>query len=119
MDELLKINNVIFPEIEGGYDISYEDKTNEYESESGETTVEVIRQKVCNISVKYNGLLESKLKELVSAIHVVNTVVYYNPTTGTVETKTMKADSNRINISKEYYKNGLSVWSLSFSLGEM
>lgn len=119
MENLLKINDVVFPEAEGGYDISYSDKTNSYESESGEITVEVIRQKMTTISVKYNGLLESKLKELASAIRVVNTVSYYNPITGSLETRTMKADDSRIKISKENYKNNLSVWSLSFNLEEM
>lgn len=119
MEDLLKINDVVFPEAEGGYDIHYTDVINEYESESGETTVEVIRQNVCSISVQYTGLLECKLKELTAAVRVVNTVEYYNPLSGQVESKIMKADTTRISISKQYYKLGLSVWSLSFDLKEM
>lgn len=119
MENLLKINDVIFPEAEGGYDIGFEDKKNEYESESGETTVEIIRRNICNIKVKYNGLLESKLKVLTAAIQPVNMVEFYDPLTGETKTQIMKTDTNRISISKQHYKHGLSVWSLSFSLEEM
>lgn len=119
MTNLLTINNVVFPDAEGGFDITYKDKVNEYESESGEKTVEVIRKGVCNISTSYVGLTESQLKSLTAAIQVVNTVKYYNPLSGVVETKTMKASSDRVKISKKYYKNNISVWSLDLDLEEM
>lgn len=119
MNNLLKINTVTFPEAEGGYDLSYSDKVNGYESESGEKTVEIIRRNVVSISVSYNGLLEQKLRELCAAIQTVNTVTFYDPLAGNVVTKTMQADTNRISISKVHYKDDLSIWSLSFSLEEM
>lgn len=119
MTNLLTINNVIFPDAEGGFEISYKDKVNEYESESGEKTVEIIRKGVCNISISYMGLSETQLKSLTSAIQVVNIVKYYNPLSGVVETKTMKTSSDRLKISKKYYKNDISVWSLDIDLEEM
>lgn len=119
MNNLLKINNIVFPEAEGGYDLSYSDKVNDYESESGEETVEIIRRNVISINVSYTGLLEQKLRELCAAIQVVNTVTFYDPLAGDLVTKTMKTDTSRISISKIHYKNDLSVWSLSFSLEEM
>lgn len=119
MENLLIINDMTFPEPEGSYSIAYEDKVNEYESESGETTIEVIRKNICKISVKYNGFKETRLRELASAIQTVNSVKYYNPLSGAVENKTMKANTDRISIEKKYYKYGRSIWSLSFDLEEM
>lgn len=119
MEDLLVINDVTFPEMEGAYEIDYTDKKNDYESESGESTVEIIRENICIINVKYNGLLEAKLRELMNAVSVVNTVKFYDPRTGKVETKTMKTGDSRMKTSKKYYRDGLSVWSLSFNLEEM
>lgn len=119
MENLLMVNDVAFPNTDMNIDVTYSDKVNNYESESGEKTVEIIRQKICNISVKYEGLLEERIKTLCAAIQTVNEVKFYDPLSGEVVSKTMKADTNRIAVSKVCFKDGVKAWSLSLKLEEM
>ena len=111
MENLLKINDVIFPNTDMGYDV--------YKSESGEKTIEVIRKDICSISIKYEGLLEERITELCNVIKPLNEVEFYNPIKNKVEIKSMKADTNRIALGKICFKDGIKAWSLSFKLEEM
>lgn len=117
MEQLLIINEVIFPTPEGGFDISYSNKVAEYQSEDGHVTVDVIREDIKNITVRYKGLFEDTFKLLKSALKAVNTVQLYNPATSTIEVVTMQINS--IQTNKIYYKNNVSVWDLAFNLEEM
>lgn len=119
MEKLLIINNTEFIEKDLDYSVTCSDKVNEYESESGEKTVEIIREDIHELKVKYSGLLEYRIRQMASVIRPVNTVKFYNPVSGTIKTKIMKADTSRISIDKVYYDYGISAWSLSFSLEEM
>lgn len=115
MYDLLKINNVTFPLPEGGFDISYEDITNDYEADDGKKVVEVIRSDVAKISVSYNGLLEAKVNTLIAALQTVSTVAFLRK--GTVQSCKMKVSN--IKTAKVWYKNNISAWSLSFDLQEI
>ena len=115
MYDLLKINGTTFPVPEGGFDLSYDDVSNDYDSEAGNTVVEVIREGVARISVKYGGLLESKMNELKSKLGIVNTVSFLK--FGEIYTAQMKMSN--LSTSKVFYRNGVSVWSLSFELKEL
>lgn len=115
MHNLLVINGVAFPTPEGSFDIKYKDILNEYTSESGKTVVEIIREDVATISVSYKGLLESKKNELASILHIVNSVTFFKM--GLEYTASMKMSD--LSEQKKYFRNSLSVWSLSFKLEEL
>lgn len=115
MHSLLNINGVEFPTPEGSFEIKYEDMTNEYKGENGKKTVEIIRENVASISVSYNGMTEEKLNDLHAVLSAVNTVIFYKK--GIKATSQMKLSS--VSTPKKYYKNGLSVWGMSFSLEEL
>lgn len=117
MKDLLVINGVTFPTPEGGLDINYKDKIAEYESEDGHITVDVIREDIKVITVRYNGLLEDAFRALKTALKTVNSVKLYNPATGAIEAVTMRNSGTQTN--KKYYKNNISVWDLAFNLEEM
>lgn len=119
MENLLKINNVIFPNIDMDYNVSYSDEINIYKSESGEKTIEVIREGICSIEVKYEGLLERRIQVLCNAIKPLNEVEFFNPINNHVEKKLMKADTNRISLGKICFKDDIKAWSISFRLEEV
>lgn len=115
MHSLLTINGVDFPTPEGSYDVKYSNITNEYEGENGEKTVEIIRENVVSISVSYNGMTEEQLNTLHTALTTVCTVAFYKK--GVKTTAKMKLSD--VSTPKKYYKHGLSVWGMSFSLEEL
>lgn len=115
MHNLLVINGTEFPTPEGSFDVKYKDTTNEYRGENGKKTVEIIRRDVCSISVTYNGLEEDRANMLHSALSTVNEVTFCKK--GTMVTVEMKLSD--VSVPKKYYKNGLSVWGMSFSLEEL
>lgn len=115
MHSLIIINGVEFPTPEGSFDIRYKSVMNEHEGEDGKKTVEIIREDVATISIRYNGMTEERLKDLHSALAPVNTVVFYKK--GAETTAEMKLSD--VSTPKKYYKNGLSVWGMSFSLEEL
>lgn len=119
MNNLLKINGVVFPVPDGGLDVTHRDLTNVYTSESGETTVEVVRENMCVVNYTYNALQESTIKSLQQVIKLVNNVTFYDPIDGIEKNLVMKATSDRLKASKRFYRYGLSVWSLTFGLEEM
>lgn len=115
MHSLLTINGVDFPTPEGSYDIKYSAVTNEYEGENGEKTVEIIRENVATISVSYNGMTEEQLNDLHAVLTTVCTVVFYKKGVKT----TAKMKLSEVSTPKKYYRHGLSVWGMSFSLEEL
>ena len=115
MHSLLTINGVDFSTPEGSYDVKYSSTTNEYEGENGKKTVEIIREDVVSISVSYNGMTEEQLNILHTALTTVCTVVFYKK--GVKTTAKMKLSD--VSTPKKYYKHGLSVWGMSFSLEEL
>lgn len=117
MYKLLKINGVELPDPEGEFTINKKDKFNEYKTEDGKTTVEVIRQGIFSLSAKYNGLAEETVKTISGAIKLVSTVEVFDPDLG--QTKEIKALVTDVKTKKVWYRYGLSVWSLSFSVDEL
>ena len=115
MYNLLVINGVEFPTPEGSFEVKYKNITNEYEGESGQKTIEVIREDVASISVSYNGLLRSEVDTLHDALAIVNTVKFYKKG---VETQVSMKLTN-VSTPKKYHKNNLSVWGMSFGLEEL
>lgn len=115
MRNLIIINGMEFPTPEGSFDIKYKDKTNEYEGEDGKKTVEIIRKDVTTISVSYNGMTEEKLNELLKTLDTVCAVTFLKK--GVETTVDMKLSD--VSTPKKYFKNGLSVWGMSFSLEEL
>ena len=115
MHSLLIINDVEFPTPEGSFEIKYKDKTNVYEGEDGKRTIEIIRKDIASISVSYNGMTEEKLNTLQAALTTVSAVTFYKK--GVETTAEMKL--SEVSTPKKYYKNGLSVWGMSFSLEEL
>lgn len=116
MTDILKINGVTFP-LPASFDISLEDKTNEFEAENGTRTIEIIREGIVSINVSYGGLIATKLHTLKAALTKVSTVIYYDATANAAVTKTMEV--RNIKTAKQYYKNDISVFSLSFELKEL
>lgn len=115
MYNLLQINGTDFPTPEGSFSITYEDKTNDYESDDGQTTVEVIRADVAKISVSYKGLPEAKVVSLLAQLKTVSTVLFLRR--GTLQGTQMKVSN--VKTDKVWYKNGVSAWALSFDLQEI
>lgn len=115
MHSLLVINGVEFPTPEGSFDIKYKSVINENEGEDGKKTVEIIREDVVTISIRYNGMTEERLNSLFSALTIVNTVVFFKK--GAQTTAEMKLSD--VSTPKKYHENGLSVWGMSFSLEEL
>lgn len=116
MTDILKINNVIFP-LPASYEINLEDKTNEFEAENGQRTIEIIREGIVSIAVSYNSLTAQRLSALKSALTKVSTVKYYDPNTNAAIEKQMEVSG--IRTGKQYYRNNISCWSLSFNLKEL
>lgn len=117
MYKLLSINDVPIKDPEGSFIISREDKYNEYEGENGHKTIEIIRSNVINISVSYKGLTAKQLKNIVSLLNIVTTFTLFDP--ATEEQKEITGLVDNMKTSKVYYKNGVSVWSLSFEIKEL
>lgn len=115
MHNLLVINGIEFPIPEGSFDVKYKDITNEYSGENGKKTVEIIRKDVCSISVTYNGLEEGRANMLHGVLSTVNEVTFWKK--GVMVTVEMKLSD--VSVPKKYYRNGLSVWGMSFSLEEL
>lgn len=117
LNDLLTLDNYIMPE-SASFDISPVDKKNEFQSENGKRTIEYIRQGVTNISVSYGGLTEEKLIEINKIISKrIVSVTFHNPLSSTQ--KTIKAEITGVKSNRKYYKNGLSVWGLSFEIQEL
>lgn len=117
MYKLLKVNGVSLPKPEGDYSISKKDKYNEYEGEDGNSTVEVIRQGIISLSVSYNYVTEKHLKEMADALKLVSEVEIFDPTQQKIRKITAKISG--IKTKMIYYKNGISIWSLSFDVDEL
>lgn len=116
MTDLLVINSVTFPK-PAKFDITLDDKTNEFNAENGTRTIEVIRENIVNISVGYNSLTAEAFKACKAALTKISEVTYYNP--DTMETRTLNMEVKSISQSKNYHDNDISTWSLSFSLKEL
>ena len=117
MFKLLTINGVPLPKPEGDFTITKKDKYNEYEGEDGSSTVEVIRQGILSLSVSYNYITEQHLKTITDAIRLVSQVEVYDPALRT--TRTLTAKITNLKNKMLYYKNDISVWTLSFNLDEL
>lgn len=118
MLDLLIINDVVFPEPEGGFSVEYEDVTSTYTSESGYKKVEVIRDGVVqSVVVSYKGLAETELGRLRKARKTVCNVTYHDAGAG--ENVTTRMQMAGWTESKINYRAGLSVWGLSFKLEEL
>lgn len=116
MYDLLKINNVTFPK-PAGFNIDLVDKTNDFEAENGQITVEIIREGIVNISVTYGSLLAAEVLRLKNAITKVSSVTFFNSYANTIQTKSMQVKN--LKTVKQYHDNNISTWSLSFSLEEL
>lgn len=117
MFKLLKINNIELPDPEGTFTVGKRDKFNEYETEDGKTTVEVVRQGIISLSVSFNGLTEAMVKRICDAITLVSTVEVFDPAIG--KTKEITAKVTDIKTKKIWFKNNVSIWSLSFNVDEL
>lgn len=117
MYKLLSVNGCRLPNPEGSYEISREDKYNEYEAEDGSKTVEVIRQDVISLSASYTGLTEKQLKSIMDSLQLVSSVCAYDPARQT--TRTFNAKVTGIKSGKVWYRNNISMWSLSFNIEEL
>jgi hypothetical protein len=117
MHKLLEINGVALPDPEGSFSLEKEDKYNEYEGENGEKTVEIIRENIISGNVSYKGLTAKEVKKIMNAITLVSTVKVYDP--GSDALKEITAKITGVKHDKKFYKNDVSVWSLSFKLEEL
>lgn len=117
MPNLITINGAALPE-PASFNVSTDDKVNEFESESGKLTLDIVRKDIYSISVSYNGILEAKLRSLQGLLSgtVVNAGFYDTKTAGII-TKRMRVRSR--SQSKQNFKHGISVWSYSFTLEEV
>ena len=117
MYDLLTINGVRLPKPEGDFTITRKDKYNEYEGEDGSSTVEVIRHGVISLSVSYGHVTEKHLNEIIGAIRLVSEVALYDPANRAP--RLISAKITDVKTKMLYYKNGISVWTLSFNLDEL
>ena len=117
MFKLLKINTVELPDAEGDFTINKHDKFNEYETEDGKTTVETIRQGIVSLSVSFNGLTETMVKTICDAITLVSTVEVFDPALG--QPKEITAKITGVKTTKIWFRNNVSIWSLSFNVDEL
>ena len=113
MLKLLTINDVELPDAEGAFSVSQETKLSEYEGENGVKTVEVIREDILSGNVSYKGLTAEKVKEIVNAITTVSAVKIYDAL------REVNALISGVSYDKKFYKNDVSVWSLSFKIEEL
>lgn len=116
MYDLLKINNVTLPK-PAKFDISLDDKTNEFNAENGTRTIEVIRENIASISVGYDSLTADNFQTVKGALSKISQVTYYNPATQTL--RTVQMEVSNIMQGKNYHDNNISTWSLSFDLREL
>lgn len=116
LEDLLIINGYTFPKPKS-FDLSLDDKINEFDAENGTRTLEIIREGIIKINVSYGSLTAEKLQAAKAAITKIATVSFYNPYTGEVEEKEMEVRG--ISTGKQYYDFNISMWSLSFSLEEL
>ncbi len=117
MYNLLAINGVPLPKPEGDFTITKKDKYNEYHGDDGSSTVEVIRQGILSLSVSYNYITEQHLKTITDAISLVSSGEVFDPATRTTRPLTAKITGVRTKML--YYKNDISVWTLSFDVDEL
>lgn len=116
MSEIITINGTAFPVPEGSFDVKYDNKCNTYESESGHTTVELIREQIATISISYSGIPQRQADQLTNIIRSVNTVIWNK---NGVET-TALFRCKEISVPKKYFaKEGPYVKGLSFTLEEL
>ena len=117
MLKLLTINDVELPDAEGAFSVSQETKLSEYEGENGVKTVEVIREDILSGNVSYKGLTAEKVKEIVYAITTVSSVKIYDAARDAL--REVNALISGVSYDKKFYKNDVSVWSLSFKIEEL
>ena len=117
MYKLISANGVDFIDPEGTFTLSRSDVANEYETEDGRTTVEVVRSSKLSASVSYNGVKAERLREMAAALTTVTTFQIYDALTDSQ--REVKARVSNIKAQKVHHRHDLSLWSLSFDLDEL
>lgn len=117
MYKIITANGVEFKDPEGSFNLTKEDKFNEYEGEDGHRTIEIVREDLISASVSYKGLTVTQLQTMCQALSTVTTFLLYDAMTD--QQKTVVASVKSLKVGKVYHKNDLSVWSLSFDIDEL
>ena len=117
MYKLLSINDIPLPNPEGELSICQNDKLNEYQGEDGTSTIEVIREGVISMTVSYSNLTDKLLNEIMRALTLISKVELYNPMTCSIQVITARISDQTV--KKIWYKNSMSVWSLTFKIDEL
>ena len=117
MFKLLKINNTEIPDPEGDFTISKIDKFNKYEGEDGSITIEAIRTGMVDVKVTYIGQTVDNLMVIANALKLVSDVEIFDPAINNL--RTIVARVSNITMGKNYHKNNVSMWSLSFNISEI
>ncbi|MCD8038865.1 MAG: hypothetical protein LUE96_07270 [Lachnospiraceae bacterium] len=99
----------------GSISVQYEDVVNEYGSETGETTVEIIRCDVATISVSYSAITETLKNTLLAVLSPVADVTFDKKGVETEASMRVSGVSTAIKL----YGQGTPIWSLSFKLEEL
>lgn len=116
--DLIALNTVAFPDVKkGSVTVAKNPKYIEYECEDGGKVIEVIEEDMIRGNVSYNGLLQSELQTIMSALSLVSTMTIYNPAQG--QARTFKALVNAGDMGKIVHDANANAWSFSFDFEEI
>lgn len=117
MYKIITANNVEFTDPEGSFTLSKDDTVNEYKGEDGQTTLEIIREGQISATVSYNSLSAETIKKMADALTTVTEFKLYDALTDSQ--KTITARVSGVKVKKNFYRDNISMWSLSFDIDEL
>ena len=116
--DLISINGVAAPDvIKGSLVVAPNWKYKEYDTEDGGKVIEVITSSKLRGSVSYNGLFQTQISAISSALLPVSTLVVYNPMTGSSKTMTALIVPNEM--EKKIHDGRANAWSFGFTFEEI
>lgn len=85
--DLISINNTAIPDVKkGSVSVAPNPKYEALDGEEGNKIIDIISTDKIMGTVEYNGLLQSELQTISSAVSLVSEMTIYNPRSGTTRT---------------------------------
>ena len=116
--DLISINGTAAPDVKkGGVTVQRNVKYTEYDGEEGNKVIDVISESRIKGTVAYNGLTQTELQTIASAVRTVSVFTIYNPLTG--QSKTFSALIIEDPSEKKIHDDRANAWSYGFAFEEI
>lgn len=118
--DLISINNVDIPDVrlgKGAVSVQRNPKYERYDCEEGNVVVDPYSTDKIKGEVSFNGLLQSDLQTIASAVALVSQMTIYNPLSGTTRTFMALIEENPAD--KIIHDANANAWSYGFTFEEI